>query len=186
MQQIVTQLIERSEMLLEYFSMTITPDGEVQTLPLMLRGYLPNWNKLPLFLLRLGSEVWKIGFRNPLRRRSRTNCGINQVEWDTEMDCFRTFSRELADFYAVEPPIIDSEEGMGAETVPGEGASESSMDADALKPEPKETIEYRHMIEHVLFPAFRAHLLTPTSVATNGTVLQLANLPDLYKVFERC
>ncbi|KAJ3052664.1 DNA mismatch repair protein [Rhizophlyctis rosea] len=162
--QIVAQLIQRSEMLLEYFSMTITPDGEVQTLPIMLRGYLPNWSKLPLFLLKLGSEV----------------------EWDTEMDCFRTFSRELADFYAVEPPIIEDEKDQDTEAMHEEGGAGNLEDAEASKPEHKETTEYRHMIEHIIFPAFRAHLMTPTSVATNGTVLQLANLPDLYRVFERC
>lgn len=44
-------------MLLEYFSMTITENGELATLPLMLKGYAPNLDKLPTFLLRLGTEV---------------------------------------------------------------------------------------------------------------------------------
>ncbi len=44
-------------MLLEYFSMTITENGELVTLPLMLKGYTPNLDKLPIFLLRLGTEV---------------------------------------------------------------------------------------------------------------------------------
>ncbi|CAG8823619.1 24439_t:CDS:2, partial [Racocetra persica] len=43
-------------MLLEYFSMTVSEQGELVTLPLMLKGYAPNLNKLPTFLLRLGSE----------------------------------------------------------------------------------------------------------------------------------
>jgi len=44
-------------MLLEYFSTTITENGELATLPLMLKGYAPNLDKLPTFLLRLGTEV---------------------------------------------------------------------------------------------------------------------------------
>ena len=37
--------------------MTITENGELATLPLMLKGYAPNLDKLPTFLLRLGTEV---------------------------------------------------------------------------------------------------------------------------------
>lgn len=44
-------------MLREYFSMAITDDGMVETLPLLLKGYTPNLDKLPLFLMRLGPQV---------------------------------------------------------------------------------------------------------------------------------
>ncbi|KAJ3039014.1 DNA mismatch repair protein [Rhizophlyctis rosea] len=156
-ERIVATLIDRSEMLLEYFCMTITPEGEMQSLPQMLRGYLPNWNKLPLFLLRLGTEV----------------------NWEEEKGCFETFSRELAEFYAVEPPDILDDEPLEPDV--GE-----ETDTPNVEKESKEKTEYRRMIEHIIFPAFKAHLQTPAKVATDGTVLQLANLPDLYRVFERC
>ncbi|MEE6510448.1 hypothetical protein FKM82_030180 [Ascaphus truei] len=45
---------------------------------------------------------------------------------------------------------------------------------------------WRWTTEHVLFKAFRTHLLPPQPFAEDGSILQLANLPDLYKVFERC
>ena len=40
--------------------------------------------------------------------------------------------------------------------------------------------------EHVLLPALRTKLIPLCHMATDGCVLQIANLHDLYKVFERC
>lgn len=41
--------------------------------------------------------------------------------------------------------------------------------------------------EHVLFPAIKASLQPPKEWANDGvTIVLAANLPDLYKVFERC
>jgi DNA mismatch repair protein MLH1 len=41
-------------------------------------------------------------------------------------------------------------------------------------------------LEHVLFPALRRHLVPPKSLLKNKNVTQIADLPDLYKTFERC
>jgi hypothetical protein len=43
-------------MLGEYF-MHITPEGRVETLPLLLRRYTPNLDRLPLFLMRIALKV---------------------------------------------------------------------------------------------------------------------------------
>jgi DNA mismatch repair protein MLH1 len=40
-------------------------------------------------------------------------------------------------------------------------------------------------IEHVLFPAMKRYLIAPKSLLTRD-VVQIASLPDLYRVFERC
>ena len=40
--------------------------------------------------------------------------------------------------------------------------------------------------EHVLLPALRQYFSPPNTMATNGSVLQIADLHELYKVFERC
>lgn len=79
-EKVYTQLMSRKDMLREYFSLHITDDGELEALPLMLKGYLPCMAKLPTFLLRLGP------------------C----VNWTEEQACFHTFLRELAFFYAPE------------------------------------------------------------------------------------
>lgn len=44
-------------MLAEYFALGISVDGTVETLPMLLRDYTPNLDKLPLFLMRLGPQV---------------------------------------------------------------------------------------------------------------------------------
>lgn len=44
-------------MLLDYFSLGITDNGVVESLPLLLPGYTPNLDKLPSFLMRLGPQV---------------------------------------------------------------------------------------------------------------------------------
>ncbi|GAV99710.1 dna mismatch repair protein [Lentinula edodes] len=83
--RIVKILHSRRSMLSEYFSLTISEDGLVQSLPLILRDYTPNLDKLPLFLMRLGP----------------------QVNWTSETECFESFLRELAYFYVPGPISSD-------------------------------------------------------------------------------
>ena len=56
-QRIVELLVARREMLQEYFNLSISEGGLVETLPMLLRDYTPNLDKLPLFLMRLGPQV---------------------------------------------------------------------------------------------------------------------------------
>ncbi|CAG5076108.1 Similar to Mlh1: DNA mismatch repair protein Mlh1 (Mus musculus) [Cotesia congregata] len=46
--------------------------------------------------------------------------------------------------------------------------------------------DWRHSIEYVLFPAIKESLLPPKEFAHDSSILKIASLPDLYKVFERC
>lgn len=77
---VTKRLIQSRAMLLEYFNMKISADGQLISIPLLIKGYTPTMAKLPRFLMRLGP------------------C----VNWDEEEECFRTFLRELATFYTVE------------------------------------------------------------------------------------
>ena len=43
----------------------------------------------------------------------------------------------------------------------------------------------RWQIQHVLFPAMRKYFIAPKTLLDRD-VVQIANLPDLYRVFERC
>ncbi|OQO09529.1 hypothetical protein B0A48_04931 [Cryoendolithus antarcticus] len=74
------QLLSRRDMLMEYFTIEISEQGELLTMPLMVKGYMPSMAKLPNFLLRLGPHV----------------------DWNDEKRCFATFLRELASFYVPE------------------------------------------------------------------------------------
>lgn len=49
--------MDRREMLSEYFSLNISDDGHVESIPLLLRDYIPNLDNLPSFLMRLGPQV---------------------------------------------------------------------------------------------------------------------------------
>ncbi|CCM04736.1 uncharacterized protein FIBRA_06924 [Fibroporia radiculosa] len=141
---IVDTIVSRREMLQEYFSLCISDEGTVQTIPMLLRDYIPNLDKLPLFLMRLGP----------------------QVAWTSEKECFETFLRELAFFYVSEPLLPASAEATGGE----EKGEEKAM---------------RWQIQHMLFPTMARYLVPPKSLLDRD-VVQVANLPDLYRVFERC
>lgn len=53
----VDLLKSKADMLMDYFSVEINEQGELTAMPLLLNNYTPNWNKLPMLLLRLASEV---------------------------------------------------------------------------------------------------------------------------------
>lgn len=141
-EHIVEILMDRREMLAEYFALTISESGLVESLPLLLRDYIPNLDNLPSFLMRLGP----------------------QVDWSSEEECFDTFIRELAYFYTPVPSPSKQ--------------SNDEEEEDQYKAE-------RWQIQHILFPAMRRYLTAPKSLLDRD-VLQVASLPELYKVFERC
>lgn len=160
-------LIDRREMLSEYFSIHISEDGHLLTIPLLLKGYIPCLGKLPRFLLRLGPYV----------------------DWTSEQDCFRTFLGELAAFYTPEQlprsPARGADTGTegSAEDQPQDGGERGDDDSgDEFIPSRRAQIE--RMLEHVIFPAFRARLVATTRLLRG--VVEVADLKGLYRVFERC
>ncbi|KDQ10268.1 hypothetical protein BOTBODRAFT_36380 [Botryobasidium botryosum FD-172 SS1] len=93
-----------------------------------------------------------------------------QVDWSSEAGCFRTFFQELAFFYIPGPMPDDPEESQQPQE---DGANRTA-----------ETLE-RWQIQHVLFPAMKKYLSSPKTLLDRD-VVQVASLPDLYRVFERC
>ncbi|KAH3719211.1 hypothetical protein DPMN_062043, partial [Dreissena polymorpha] len=91
-----------------------------------------------------------------------------EVDWDSEKGCFETFSREMSHFYAIKKPQFARSED-----------SQTSKDS-------RDHGTWQWTTEHVIYPALRNLFYPPRQMAQNSTVLQVANLPDLYKVFERC
>ncbi|XP_072009324.1 DNA mismatch repair protein Mlh1 isoform X3 [Engystomops pustulosus] len=144
---IVQFLKKKSEMLKDYFSLEIDEEGNLTGLPLLLDNYIPLLEGLPMFILRLATEV----------------------NWDDEKECFDSFSKECSMFYSIRKKYI-LEESSGSED------KDSEVDSPS----------WRWTTEHILYKAFRMHLLPRKEFAEDGSILQLANLPDLYKVFERC
>ncbi len=56
-QYVVDLLKSKAEMLLDYFSIEITQDGVLTKLPLLLKNYDPDVNRLPMFVLRMATDV---------------------------------------------------------------------------------------------------------------------------------
>ncbi|KAJ6645375.1 DNA mismatch repair protein Mlh1 [Pseudolycoriella hygida] len=46
--------------------------------------------------------------------------------------------------------------------------------------------EWNWLVEHVIYPACKNNFMPPQHFSTNKTFLEIASLPNLYKVFERC
>lgn len=160
---VAAQLIERREMLQEYFSLEITPAGELRSLPLLVKGYEPALVKLPLFLARLGP------------------C----VNWQEEKGCFETMLKEIAQFYVPEPLPPSPPERQNDH---GEEGEEEEEDVDAVVSAEEGQARRQHVrwaVEHIFFPAFKAKLVA-TRTLMKGGVLEVANLKGLYRIFERC
>jgi DNA mismatch repair protein MLH1 len=180
---VATHLVERRDMLAEYFSVEISDEGELHTIPLLMKGYTPSIGKLPRFLLNLGPRV----------------------NWDEEKPCFHSFLTELASFYAPEAlPVSrrsrstdpnDRNTGTtnddsgpveaGSANISGEGGE--SLEVEEEEEDPEIEARRAHLLtalENVLFPAMKGRLM-----ATKGMlrgVVEVANLKGLYRVFERC
>jgi DNA mismatch repair protein MLH1 len=79
------QLLSSRDMLAEYFAIEVSEQGDLLSIPLLVKGYMPSLAKLPNFLLRLGPHV----------------------DWNDEKGCFESFLRELASLYVPEalPPV---------------------------------------------------------------------------------
>ncbi|KAB0378960.1 hypothetical protein FD755_010538 [Muntiacus reevesi] len=146
---IVEFLKKKAEMLADYFSLEIDEEGNLVGLPLLIDNYVPPLEGLPVFILRLATEV----------------------NWDEEKECFESLSKECAMFYSIRKQYVSAESTLSGQ--------QSEVPGSAANP-------WKWTVEHVIYKAFRSHLLPPKHFTEDGNVLQLANLPDLYKVFERC
>ncbi|XP_034984677.1 DNA mismatch repair protein Mlh1 isoform X2 [Zootoca vivipara] len=146
---IVDFLTKKSAMLKDYFSLEIDEMGNLTGLPLLIDNYVPPLEGLPMFVLRLATEV----------------------NWDEEKECFDTLSKECAMFYSIRKQYIMEESDLTTQQAEDSGAGMRS---------------WKWTVEHVLYKVLRTYLLPPKNFTEDGSVLQLANLPDLYKVFERC
>lgn len=137
---IAEKLIERREMLLEYFSLEISPAGELLSIPLLVKGYTPPLVKLPQFLLNLGPRVG----------------------WTEEKACLDAIVKELAAFYTPEQlPSSDDDVDDDAEGG-GDGDVDEVMEARAK--------HVLWAVEHIFFPAFKARLVATNLLMKNGVL----------------
>lgn len=126
----------------------------------------------------------------------------NDVDWEDEKNCFQTIAAAVGNFYAIHPPLLPSPSGDGLqfyrrrkpEKNPDDKEKatdidvemEDELDHELLSEAETAWAQREWSIQHVLFPSMRLFLKPPTSMATNGTFVQVASLEKLYKIFERC
>ncbi|KAG0228844.1 DNA mismatch repair protein [Actinomortierella wolfii] len=175
-QTVTKHLVSRREMLKEYFSICITESGYVEALPMVIKGYIPNLEKLPDFLWRLGSEV----------------------NWTAEKPCFQTVCREIAIFYSTHPEQVveDSDENINNNDISSttNKTPETTGDRDTLDNKDNENVEptlqqkqdayFQHMVATVIFPALKRNFIPPKSLVEQpGVIFQVAHVKELYKTF---
>ncbi|KAJ2687113.1 DNA mismatch repair protein [Coemansia sp. RSA 1285] len=138
-EEVNMRFVNNSEMLEEFFLIRISDVGTVESMPMIVKEYSPDYDKLPLFLYNAAFSI----------------------DWENEQPFLKGFINALASLYALEPPLPD----------------------DPLNA--KEA--YRLMTEHRIFPSFKeTSFWAPNMLLTENAVIQLADLPDLYRIFERC
>lgn len=131
------------------------------SVPVLLEGHVPEPSALPLLLLRLASEV----------------------DWDSERACFEGVAIEVANAYSTLPEPDDHPDDDDADDDDaGTDISSSKPSKDWAGVDPRAA----ELIQHVMFPAFRQYLIPPHEMASDASVMQIACLEKLYKVFERC
>ena len=65
-------------------------------------------------------------------------------------------------------------------------AAPESEEKDDRKEKPLIDEAAKNAVKHILYPALSSLLVPPKDFANDGTVVKLALLSSLYKVFERC
>jgi len=88
-----------------------------------------------------------------------------QVNWKEEEKCFEGLCREIGNYYAEIPMKL----------------SKNATDGGNFNDRTAETF-----VKHTIFPALNYLLVPSQDVAVDGSVIKLAVLPSLYKIFERC
>lgn len=154
----VELLCSKAPLLDEYYSIGIDVDAAMLTgLPAVLVGHSPAPEALPAFL-------WAL---------------CQKVNWQHETECFRTVALCLADLYshlsAISPLVATKDEPASEAGVDRSGAA-----FPPLSPESSETLRT------LLYPALRLYLIPHRARSKDHTVVQVAALEQLYKVFERC
>lgn len=89
---IVSLLTSKADMLDDYFGIKISEEGNLERLPLLLKNYTPNIDALPTLLMNLGPLVSEIFVQKYLTQ-------FSQVNWDDEVECFDNVLKQIATFY---------------------------------------------------------------------------------------
>lgn len=104
-------------------------------------------------------------------------CLAVEVDWSTERNCFLSFAQECASFYSIQHDPFILEHATKRDPTPDNPVADVALYKDT---------SWQWVTEYVVLPALRSKLTPPCSLAQDGSILQIADLHELYKVFERC
>ena len=132
-------------------------DVLISALPEILDGHVPDVSRLPEFVKSLHAKV----------------------DWSNEKQCFVAVAECLAEFYGVLDDDDDEEE---------DNNNNNNNSNNNAEEEGKDTTDASTwQTKHVVFPALSSSAFAPPKAfARDGTVVEVARLEQLYKVFERC
>ena len=202
-ERIAQQLIGVSKMLMEYFSLGISAEGRLTQIPLLLRSYVPSLELLPSFLHRLGTNVdWsseKACFDGFLRELAAFYVPESYKSKNLEdylaraaaADNPNTFDPNdetavLPDHPQPAPPSPPTAAASGLTLGSGQINADPNYISPGFIDQDDHERELERLLETVLFPAIKKRLIATRKLATERRVIEVANLPDLYKIFERC
>lgn len=174
-EKIVKLLVDNAEMIQEYFSVCLDAEKRtIEALPSLLPGSgvygsAIELDRLPQLLVRMATRV----------------------NWSDEQECFDTFARQLAWSCTPCPPPAAAIVTAVAANISGEASDDLEQrqqeEARANREREEEQEASKRKVQHLWFDSMaKSRGKYVPSKATNEFVIQVANLPDLYRVFERC
>ena len=154
----------RRAMLEDYFSIEIDDEGCLCMLPDLLPGYVPLEMALPVFVASLGTRV----------------------DFNDERTCFEDVAQCLARYFC-SLPFKKEAKGNGSGSSDGNATNSKRNNNNNNNEEDdnddRKTLKW--FIQHILLPSCRSRYYPRREFATDGTILQIAALEDLYRQFER-
>ncbi|CAI4048770.1 hypothetical protein N7582_004469 [Saccharomyces uvarum] len=156
-EKIISKIWDMNGMLNEYFSIELVNDSPDNNFRVI------RLKTLPLLLKGYIPSMEKLPFF--IYRLGK------EVNWDDEQECLDGILREIALLYI--PDIV-----------PKVDASDISLSEDERARFVDKKEHLSSLLEHILFPCIKRRFLAPRHILKD--VVEIANLPGLYKVFERC
>lgn len=156
-EKIISKIWDMSSMLNEYYSIELVNDGLDNDLKSVKLKSLPLLLKGYIpSLVKLPFFIYRLG---------------KEVNWEDEQECLDGILREIALLYI--PDMV-----LKVDT------SDASLSEDEKAQFINRKEHISSLLEHVLFPCIKRRFLAPRHILKD--VVEIANLPGLYKVFERC
>lgn len=196
-----TELLkQKAEMLEEYFCIHVDTQGNLRRLPVILDQYTPDMDRVPEFVLCLGNDVDWDDEKNCFQSIAAALGNFYAMH----PPLLPNPSDDGLQFYK-RTPSSNSEEGNHSKILGlrrrgelkqqqlgfsnrtvGDDVMEDDIEHGLLSEAENAWAQRDWSIQHILFPSMRLFFNPPSSMATNGTFVQVASLEKLYKIFERC